>query len=182
MRLSSETWAQIRAEREAGLSFSLLAARHGASKSAIVRRAKLEGWGDGTDVAAEVRRKAMQKAAGLSEMTNPKKKAAAIEAVAEAAAEVIRRHRAEAEQVRALLWRGLEEHRAAETLDGRRAAFEVLKAAKIASETLANLQRMERVSYGLDDTTGKPEIVIERSYGTPGTPPSDDDLTGLTRQ
>jgi len=64
-----------------------------------------------------------------------------------------------------LLWSALEMHRAAETLDEKRLDFETLKAAKISSETLANLQRMERVSYGLDDHGGKTEIVIERSYG-----------------
>jgi hypothetical protein len=59
-RLSRDTWAQIRAEREAGLSFGLLASRYGISKTAIVQRAKAEGWGDGTDVAELVRRKAMR--------------------------------------------------------------------------------------------------------------------------
>jgi len=46
-----------------------------------------------------------------------------------------------------------------------------LSASKIfaLSETLANLQRMERVSYGLDDAGGgKTEIIIERSYGVLG--------------
>ncbi len=175
-RLSDETWAQIRAEREAGLSFGLLAARYGIDKAAIVRRAKREGWGDGADVAGEVRRKAFAKFAGVTG-TDPEKSAEAIDAVAEAAADVIRRHQQEAEQVRELLWRGLEEHRAAETLDDKRLAFETLKAAKISSETLTNLQRMERISYGLDNETGKTEIVIERSYGLmDGLPPGN----GLT--
>jgi hypothetical protein len=59
-RLSRDTWAQIRAEREAGLSFGLLASRYGISKTAIIQRAKAEGWGDGADVAELVRRKAMR--------------------------------------------------------------------------------------------------------------------------
>jgi hypothetical protein len=163
-RLSRDTWAQIRAEREAGLSFGLLAARYNVSKTAIVRRAKDEGWNDGTDAAVLVRRKASAKLAGV-DTTDPQKKAAAIDAAAELAADVIRRHQAETREVYELLWRGLEAHRAAETLDEKRLAFETLKAAKISSETLTNLQRMERVSYGLDDATGKTEIVIERSYG-----------------
>jgi DNA-binding MurR/RpiR family transcriptional regulator len=169
-KLSRDTWKQIRAEREAGLSFGLLASRYGVDKAAIVRRAKAEGWGDGTDVAELVRRKAMEQVTGTA-ITDPEKRAAAIDTAAELAADVIRRHQAEAEQVRELLWRGLEAHRAAETLDDKRLAFETLKAAKISSETLANLQRMERISYGLDDHGGKTEIVIERSYGLigPGT-------------
>ena len=163
-RLSRDTWKQIRAEREAGLSFGLLASRYGIDKAAIVRRAKAEGWGDGADAAELVRRKAMEQVTGTA-ITDPEKKAAAIDRAAELAADVIRRHQAEAEQVRELFWRGLEASRAAETLDEKRLAFETLKAAKISSETLANLQRMERVSYGLDDHGGKTEIVIERSYG-----------------
>jgi len=167
-KLSRDDWEKIRAEREAGLSFGLLASRYGIDKAAIVRRAKAEGWGDGTDVAELVRRKAMEQVTGTA-ITDPEKKAAAIDLAAELAADVIRRHQAEAEQVRELLWRGLEASRAAETLDEKRLAFETLKAAKISSETLANLQRMERISYGLDDHGGKTEIVIERSYGIYGT-------------
>ena len=163
-KLSPEDWEQIRAEREAGLSFRRLASRYGISKTAIIQRAKAEGWGDGADVAELVRRKASARVAGV-DITDHQKRAAAIDLAAELAADVIRRHQEEAEQVRELLWRGLEAHRAAETLDEKRLAFETLKAAKISSETLTNLQRMERVSYGLDDATGKTEIVIERSYG-----------------
>jgi hypothetical protein len=167
-RLSRDTWKQIRAEREAGLSFGLLASRYGISKTAIVQRAKAEGWGDGTDVAELVRRKACARLTG-ADTTDHQKRAAAIDLAAELAADVIRRHQAETREVYELLWRGLEMHRAAETLDEKRLAFETLKAAKISSETLANLQRMERVSYGLDDAGGgKTEIIIERSYGVLG--------------
>jgi len=167
-KLSRDDWEKIRAEREAGLSFGLLASRYGIDKAAIVRRAKAEGWGDGADAAELVRRKAMEQVTGTA-ITDPEKRAAAIDRAAELAADVIRRHQAEAEQVRELFWRGLEASRAAETLDEKRLAFETLKAAKISSETLANLQRMERVSYGLDDHGGKTEIIIERSYGIYGT-------------
>ena len=164
-KLSPDDWEQIRAEREAGLSFRRLASRYGISKTAIIQRAKAEGWGDGADVAELVRRKASARVAGV-DITSPEKKAAAIDLAAELAADVIRRHQAEAEQVRELFWRGLEASRAAETLDEKRLAFETLKAAKISSETALNLQRMERISHGLDDAGGgKTEIVIERSYG-----------------
>ena len=163
-KLSPEDWEQIRAEREAGLSFGRLASRYGVDKAAIVRRAKAEGWGNGADVAELVRRKAMEQVTGTA-ITDPEKRAAAIDLAAELAADVIRRHQAEAEQVRELFWRGLEASRAAETLDEKRLAFETLKAAKISSETALNLQRMERLSHGLDNQGGKVELVIERSYG-----------------
>jgi len=165
MPLSQDDWKQIRDEREAGLSFSRLAFRHGIDKATIVRRAKAEGWGNGADATELVRRKAMAKFAGVT-FTSPKKKAAAIDIVADLAADVIRLHQAEAEQVRELLWRGLNANRAAETLNEKRLAFETLKAAKDSSETLKNLQRMERISHGLDSQGSKVEIVIERSYGT----------------
>jgi hypothetical protein len=116
-------------------------------------------------VAELVRRKAMEQVTGTA-ITDPEKRAAAIDTAAELAADVIRRHQAEAEQVRELFWRGLEASRAAETLDDKRLAFETLKAAKISSETALNLQRMERISHGLDNQGGKVELVIERSYGT----------------
>jgi hypothetical protein len=164
-KLSPDDWERIRAEREAGLSFGRLASRYGIDKAAIVRRAKAEGWGDGADVAELVRRKAMEQVTGTA-ITDPEKRAAAIDTAAELAADVIRRHQAEAEQVRELFWRGLEASRAAETLDDKRLAFETLKAAKISSETALNLQRMERISHGLDNQGGKVELVIERSYGT----------------
>ena len=163
-KLSRDDWEKIRAEREAGLSFGLLASRYGIDKAAIVRRAKAEGWGDGADAAELVRRKAMEQVTGTA-ITDPEKRAAAIDRAAELAADVIRRHQAEAEQVRELFWRGLEASRAAETLDEKRLAFETLKAAKISSETALNLQRMERISHGLDNQGGKVELVIERSYG-----------------
>jgi hypothetical protein len=69
-------------------------------------------------------------------------------------------------QVRELFWRGLEVNRGAETPDEKRLACETLRAAKTSSETTLNLQRMERVSHGLDYQDSKVEIVIERSYGT----------------
>jgi len=72
-KLSKDDWEQVRAEREAGLSFGRLAARYGIDKAAIVRRAKDEGWGDGTDVAELVRRKACARLTG-ADTTDPEKK------------------------------------------------------------------------------------------------------------
>jgi hypothetical protein len=56
-RLSRETWADIRAEREAGASFGELAQKYGVDKSAIFQRSKKENWSDGSDVQHAIRRK-----------------------------------------------------------------------------------------------------------------------------
>ena len=163
-RLSRETWSDVRAEREAGASFGELAAKYGVDKAAIVRRAKAEGWTDGTDVADIIRRKVTEKLTGTSP-TAPEKKAAAIDAAAERAAEVIRRHQEETNAARERLYSGLRAHKAAVTKDEKVLAFEDLKAAKIAAEALAIIQRLERINFGLEESNAKPEIVIERSYG-----------------
>ena len=160
-RLSKEAWAEIRAEREAGASFPELAARWGVSHQAIQKRAKAEGWGDGTNVAEVIRRKVAEKVAGY----NPQKKTAAIDAAAERAAEVVRRHQEETNAARDRLYSGLKAHKAAATKEEKALAFEDLKAAKIAAEALAIIQRLERINWGLEDASAKPEIVIERSYG-----------------
>ncbi|GIV52000.1 MAG: hypothetical protein KatS3mg038_2521 [Candidatus Kapaibacterium sp.] len=162
-RLSKETWADIRAEREAGASFGELAEKYGVDKAAIVRRAKAEGWSDGTDVAEIIRRKVTEKLTGTSP-TAPEKKAAAIDAAAERAAELVRRHQEETNAARERLYAGLKAHKAAVTKEDKALAFEDLKAAKIAAEALSIIQRLERINWGLDETNAKPEIVIERSY------------------
>ncbi len=139
-RLTADQWETVRAEREAGASFPELAARWGVSHQAIQKRAKAEGWGDGRDVGEIVRRKA-------------------------ASAEVIRRHQEETNAVRERLYAGLKAHKAALTKEDKVLAFEDLKAAKIASETIINIHRAERQAWGLDVDNNKPTVVIERSYG-----------------
>jgi hypothetical protein len=163
-RLTKDTWADVRAEREAGASFGELAAKYGVDKAAIVRRAKSEEWGDGQDVSEVIRRKVTEKLTGTSP-TAPEKKAAAIDAAADRAAEVVRRHQEETNAARERLYSGLKAHKVAITKDEKVLAFEDLKAAKIASEALAIIQRLERINWGIEDASSKPEIVIERSYG-----------------
>lgn len=151
-RLSADQWATIRAEREAGASFPELADKYGVSHQAIQKRAKAEGWGDGTDVADTIRRKVAEKVAGVVAACNQKKKAEAIDAAAERGAEVVRRHQAE--------W---EDHRA--RFGSVPDSFEDGKLAKISAEMLRIRQEGERRAWGLDEAAGQSAIVIERSYG-----------------
>ena len=45
-RLSRDQWAEVRAERERhGTSYRALAAKYGVSDAAIIKRARIEGWG-----------------------------------------------------------------------------------------------------------------------------------------
>lgn len=147
-RLSPDQWADIRAEREAGASFGDLASRYDVSKPAIVKRSAREKWGDWSDVAEAVRRKVTEKVTGVV-TADPVKKAAAIEAAADRAVEVLRRHQAEPEAIRAVLYAGLEAHRIATTKAEKGLAFDDLKAAKISSEAILNLHRAERQAFNL---------------------------------
>ena len=154
-RLTTEQWAEVRAEREAsGASFNELSGRFGVSHTAIIKRAKAEGWGDGQDVAEIVRRKVSEKVSGLVSTANPEKKAAALDAAAERGAEVIRQQQVD--------W---EVHR--ERFDAVPADFELAKLAKITSEMLMIRHKGERLAHGLEDKPedAKATIVIERSYG-----------------
>ncbi|TSE32994.1 hypothetical protein LCC91_07760 [Tepidimonas taiwanensis] len=159
-RLSADQWETIRAEREAGASFPELAAKYGVSHQAIQKRAKAEGWGDGQDVGEIVRRKVAEKVAGVVAACNPKKRAEAINAAAERSAEIIKRHQEESSEIRERLYAGLKAHRAAETKEQKQLAFEDLKAAKIASETLLNIHRAERQAWGLDEERSRADVVI----------------------
>jgi DNA-binding MurR/RpiR family transcriptional regulator len=162
-RPTRDTWIEIRAERETGASFGELATKYGISKAAIIKRAHKEGWGDGGDVAEEIRRRVNEKLAGT--VVPEEKREAAMDAAAELAAEVVMRHQEETNAARERLYAGLKAHKAATTKEEKSLAFEDLKAAKIAAEALAIIQRLERINWGLDDTRPKMEIVIERSYG-----------------
>lgn len=150
-RLSAETWQIVRAEREAGESFGVLATRYGVNKAAIVRMAGREKWDDGSHLGATIRRKVTEKVTGISPAATIKRKTDAIDARAEEGANIIRTHREE--------W---ETHRTKFAVPDD---FEMGKMAKISSEMLIIRQKGERAAWGLDDAAAAPTIVIDRSYG-----------------
>lgn len=157
--LSADQWEQVRAEREAGTSFRDLAKKWGVSHQTIVKRARKEKWANGQDVQEIIRKKTLEKIAGIVTTGDPKKRAEAIDAAADRGAEIIRKHREEVGSIRERLHAGLEAHRAAKTKEQKQLAFEDLKAAKIASETLLNIHKAERQAWGLEVQTPS-EIVI----------------------
>lgn len=164
--LTKDTWITIRAEWETGESPNSLGKKHGCSGRAINMRAKSEGWQRSVEVLNEVKRR-VKEAATKSPPRDPERLEEAIEAKVDATMEVIKRHRDEAQVVRGLMYAGAKEHKQAKTMAERQLAFETLKAAKITSETIRNLQAAERKAWGLDE--GKDDdtkdIIIERSYG-----------------
>ena len=132
-RLSPENWEDIRAAREAGETFAALAEKFGVSAPAIHKRAQREGWGDGRDIGAEIRRRVNTKVNAI----NPKKKAAALDAAATVAAAVVERHRQQ--------WQAHTDR------FGIPEDFEEGKLAKITAEMLTIRQKGERAAYSLDE-------------------------------
>lgn len=163
-RLTADQWETIRAEREAGASFGDLSAKHGVDRAAICRRAKKEGWGDGHDVAEIVRNKVNAKVNGVDRLPSPAKRAAAIDAAADKAAEVIRRHQTEASAPRTLIYAAMvavqdinrrlavedDPVKRKQLRDEKASMAEDVRIASIATHALAQLQAMERKSFSLD--------------------------------
>jgi hypothetical protein len=163
-RLTPDQWAEARAMREAGASLSEVAARVGMDRAFVSRKAQAEQWGDGSDIGHLLRAKVTAKSHGIDTGVTVQKREKALESAASKLVAVIARHREEVHAARERLYAGLTAHKAAATRDEKQLAFEDLKAAKISAETLMLIQRMERISWGLDETGGTPEVVIERSY------------------
>jgi hypothetical protein len=160
-RLTQDQWETVRAEREAsGAPFRELAAKHGVSDAAIVKRAKAEGWSDGQDIQDAIRRKVSEKVSGLVSTANPKKRAEAISNEASKVAEVVHRHRREWEQVVMLRQEALKVR-----VEDQKEAFDRSKLAKITAEMTAIQQAGERKAWGLDRSDNEHTITIERVYG-----------------
>lgn len=150
-RLDPDAWERIRIARESsGESFKSLAERFGVSVGAIHKRAKREGWGDGTDVGAVIRRRVNARVNGIHlDARDHEARAAAIDAAAERGADVLHLHRQDWAKHRARF--GSEPENMNEARLG-----------KLAAEMLRARQEGERKAWGLDADEGRAEIVIER--------------------
>lgn len=153
-RLTPEEWRACRLKRETtGASFPALADEFGVSHQAIQKRAKAEGWSDGTDgnllsnrIAREKVATAKLKAAKLQVAGEVAEEGAgcnfaneridAIVAEAEEKAGVIMQHQAD--------WKT---HRETYAVDSD---TELLRQGKLAAEMLKLRQDGERKAYGLD--------------------------------
>lgn len=150
-RLDPDTWERIRIARESsGESFNSLAERFGVSVGAIHKRSKREGWGDGTDVGAVIRREVNAKVNGIHlDAKDAETRAAAIDAAAERGADIIRLHRAEWQQHRARFGAAPQD-------------MTEVKLARCSAEMLRIRQAGEREAWGLNSGDERAEIVIER--------------------
>lgn len=157
-RLTADQWETVRAEREAGTSFPGLAKKFGISHQAIQKRAKDQGWSNGEDVQAIIRRKVAERIGGIVAASNPQKRAAALNDAADRVADVVRKHQQE--------WA---DHRS--RFGSVPSDFEDGKLAKISAEMLSIRHKGERAAHGLDEAESKPSIVIERSYARPVADP-----------
>lgn len=118
-----------------------------ACNQAVQKQANAGKWGDGSDVAEVIRRKVAEKVAGVVAGCNPQKKAQALDAAAQIAADVVERHRADCA-----------EHR--KVFGSVPSGFEAGKHAKISMETILLCVKAERASFGLDEVSGSEGIVI----------------------
>ena len=148
-RLTPDKWQDVRAEYEAGASQYALAARFDVSRTAIQKRIDREGWTQ--DLEPAIRRKVAEKVAGAGSTGNPEKRAAAMDAEAERRADILRRHREEPMAVRSMVYDAMKKHKSAVGKQEKADAFDDLKAAKISSEILLNVHRLERQAWGLEE-------------------------------
>lgn len=162
-RLSPETWAEIRFERETkGTTYKDLAQKYGVSDVAILKRAHAENWRSPDEIEPAIRSKVSEKLAGVS-AANLDTITKSIDEEAERRADIIRRQRRDIDNVRRLFCSALEAYEAARTRAEKRAAAEDLKAVKSAIESLKDLQERERKAYGLD-LDPQPQRVIHVTW------------------
>lgn len=138
-KLTKEQWQECREQREAGETFANLAMQYDINKSAIVRRAQRENWGDGRDLEGMIRQRAAQKVMGAG--TRPldlHNHAALIDAEAERRAEIERRHRAEWAELEPYRLAAMKWMKIAHDLGENKEARTAWVIAKIASEVAKN--------------------------------------------
>ena len=119
-------WNKLRDAYERGATFRELETQFGASKSAIHRAATKSKW------------------------DKPGSKKAIDTVPAETSDTVVARHKREIKAALERVLTGLKMHREATNKEERANAFDVLKAGKIASEAMLNIQTHDRRSWGID--------------------------------
>lgn len=159
-RLTAEQWQEIRERREAGESLGHLATAYDVSKVTIFKRAKKEGWADGQDIEATIRRKFNEKANGMTNAVSAERRAEIIDAESERRVEVEQRHRQEWEQLEPFRRAAMAKMKDAHDAGTQATAPRQWTVAKVASEVaknhiqaLAAKQDAERKAYRLHDPT-----------------------------
>lgn len=171
-------WDKVREawESEPGATYSSVATLFNVSKQRVGKKAKEgKGWkkinDKGPGFKQRVNTKADETAAtAVGEVLPPQNESAplgvpspaSIDAGITARAQVIDRHRREWQIPRNRLYAAMQE------ITDRVKAFAMMKEAKIMSETLLNIHKGERVSWGLD---GEPTLIVKHVI-----PPSPRDI------
>jgi len=150
-RLSADLWLEVRAKREAGLTFPALADEYGVDKAAICRRAKREEWADSDGLAGVLRQKVNAK---VNRIDTANKAAAltTLEAAADRADEIIKRHRED--------W---ERHHQLFPMEAIAQDNDLARKAKIVAEMLTIRQKGERASWGMEEV---PSLQISGTVNT----------------
>lgn len=168
MRLSKPQWLKARHDRETGMSYDDMAKKYKVSKAAIIKHAFKENWIRPDELTKAIKKRADEKVTGIVSPVTIAKRAQIIDSEAEKVAEVIKRHRTEVNGIRERLYSGLKLHKEANTLEQKKFAFCDIQAAKVASDALLNIHRIERQAWSIDEASmpeNKSVITIQRSYG-----------------
>lgn len=180
-------WESIRNVYESGESVAALARRFGLSRQAIMKRAAKEGW---TQDAEERINRAARAKVGQYDSVPGTSKEQAIEAEATRRAGIIQGHRGLFESVRVLFGEALaaREVREVKGADGKlrkkggtRAAFELMRLAKLGADTAFKVMAGERMAYGIAEGEERPgaelpedDLAILRRWGAGGNAPAAD--------
>lgn len=179
--LTEEEWEAIRVRYENNELCPRIAEDFGIRPERIRYRARNKGWlrdkermeEHQMDLEFEQRQAMAQRRQELIEAAEAEAcKAAGVENTqaliledAKKLAAVKQRHREEPTAIRERLYVALKAHREATTPANKRLAFEDLKAAKIASEIMLNLHKLERQAWGMtDEEDGGGNVVVQVEY------------------
>jgi hypothetical protein len=169
-----QRWADIQKGYESGQTARALARQFGVSHTGIAKRAAKEGWSQ--DSSGELRRKTLEKVAGLREemhkAVSPKDadrvRQEAVSAEADRRADVWKRQREEPTLIRRMYYAAIRRFDQATTRLERLEAAEDLRAAKLAGEAMTMVHKLERQAWGLDEPDQAPPgpLIVEVVYGS----------------
>lgn len=179
--LSDEEWEAIRVRYEAQELCPRIAEDFGITPERIRYRAKNKGWVRDVGRMEEHQREleleqrnamARRRQELIEEADAQACQAAGVENTqaliledARKLAAVKQRHRDEPTAIRERLYVALKAHREAATPASKRLAFDDLKAAKIASEIMLNLHKLERQAWGMtEEEDGGSNVVVQVEY------------------
>ena len=148
LKIKDKVWIKARLGYETiGLSLNQVAKISGISRKAVQLKAREEKWNQNVTT-HELREKVAEHVAGLASHKYNEEQPDAIKSEIDIRAQILKTHRNEAQAIRALVYSALNVIKAS---PDPLTYSETLKSANTAANTLANVHRMERMAYGLDE-------------------------------